>query len=105
MVAPTRKYQLVKVGPGDWLLPGNDASHLWRVSRGESQQLAADGVTEKTVVEWEVWSWNDRLDRDGALDGLADLDWSEWSDWEFQESAGSRADGVLRALELEARPA
>lgn len=95
---PERKYALIKIEAGDYLLPGNDGRTLWRVRRGVEEHIAEDSLGIVTRDVWELWRCSFRLDDDSVADLIQP---DEDSQWEHIEAVGDRAQGIKRALELE----
>lgn len=87
-----RRYALTKYADGDYLVPSNDGSTLWRVSRydegGTLTETRADGSTRVVRGQfWQTWKWTgtpgdaeSALARaDSLFDFLTDGRWSNWS--------------------------
>lgn len=67
-----RKYAMTRLGPGDYLLPSNDAKTLWRITRYEEDGSAiyvnADGSERPlTGMYWMTWKYKRPLDSGEAL--------------------------------------
>lgn len=72
-----RKYQMTRLGSGDWLLPSNDLAWLWRFRR------YTDGPC-LGLMDWpsdrEVWAvWRTTMPSPELLDGFG-LDELPWTD-------------------------
>jgi hypothetical protein len=98
---PERKWVLTKVGPGDYLLPSNDAQTLWRLRSyedGPSHGLDVNWSRDRTF--WELWRWKGRIDEHEEI--AESLDEGRWSDrWEHVESSlASRREAIDAALRL-----
>lgn len=81
-----RVYTMTKVGPGDYLLPGNDGRRLYRIARYQ----------EEGRRPWGVWEW------DGPVGPGAYLDTS-WTDtrWRMVDSEHeTRASAVREVVRL-----
>ena len=79
-----RKYQLTKVGAGDWLLPSNDARTLWRLHKG------TDG--------WGAWH-RPMPHRDAELDALVEeITLGEWDGWQLDGTLDTRTQAITYAL-------
>ena len=88
-----RAYKMTRLGPGDYLLPSNDAQTLWRL-RTYEEDGTATYQTEFTPGKgpsgpehvlrgtfWAVWRWRDGFP---SLDALAaSLSEDDWEQWEF----------------------
>lgn len=77
---PERKYRLVKVAPGDYILPSNDGNTLWRIRQYEDGPSHGLEDWPRDVIFWGVWKctlpkalWERLLDPD---------DWDQWSAWD-----------------------
>lgn len=90
-----RKYVMTKIGPGDYLLPSNDAETIYRIRRyedGPSQGL--DWERDKEV--WGVWRWLGLADAKG-------IDLDDQDRWEMVDAnCRTRAEAVDEALSFEA---
>jgi hypothetical protein len=86
MSAPRRNFQLTKVRPSDWLLPSNDATTLWRLTR------STDG--------WEVWS----RPMPASDDELAAIDWASWDEWDHHGVERTRQDAIDAAMRYSEPP-
>lgn len=87
-----RRYAMIKLGSGDYLLPDNDAQTMWRIVRytdGPSFGLE-DWPRDRELWRLLVWTL--------GFESLADR-WDEWDLWEAREEGFERrADAVERAL-------
>lgn len=85
IMAIERKYQMVRVGEGDYLLPSNDGKTLWRIYTYEEDgtaEVSADGKKWRTLkgTFWSNARCNVPLkDVDPQSPDL--LDWSNWTTW------------------------
>jgi hypothetical protein len=95
---PERKFALIKIEAGDYLLPGNNATTLWRIRRGAERHIAENGLDEIERPAWELWRWMSRLTDTHALE---QVDPGDWSQWEYQETDTTRQKVIDRAMELE----
>jgi hypothetical protein len=95
-----RKYALIRVGRGDYLLPSNDAQTLWRIHTYTEDGLAeyqdARGRWHKVTGEfWAIERFN--LSIAGGIPEHVDvLDWEHWDHWEG--NFRTRADAIAAAL-------
>ena len=60
---PERKYALTKLGPGDYLLPSNDAKTLWRLrSYEDGPDYGLDpSAYPRNFTRWAVWRWTGNI--------------------------------------------
>lgn len=103
--APERKWRMVRVGPGDWLLPSNDLRCAWRISTYWEDGSASyeDERGRDRVITGTYWRlrWHMRLDRDvlalpaGGLLGLIDGD-AYWTD--SDHLIDTRREAIDRAM-------
>lgn len=96
-MANERMFQLLKIKTGDYLLPGNDMKTLWRLTKGESVNIAEDGLTELVTHCWELFKWRFEL---GHTQAVSTLDIDDWDDWVYQEADDTRAAIIKRSVEL-----
>lgn len=91
-----RKYQLIKIDAGDWLLPGNDGKTLWRIAKyedGPSYGLE-DWPADKEF--WGAWKWM------AATPPRSEDDFSDWGRWDqYGYECTSRRDAIQAALKAE----
>ena len=99
--APSREYQLVKIGPGDYILPGNSGLTLWRLEKAEDGvSYGLVGVTTDWVV-WRVWKFRGLV---SAIEGMG-LDVTDWNEWDLWDgSPRSRQEAIEVALRGDVRP-
>jgi hypothetical protein len=78
-----RRYQMTRVGPGDYLLPSNDGKTIWRIARyHEGGTLERDDGSKVIGDFWGVWRYAGRVpDLLNAAFSL-DLVWPEWEMWD-----------------------
>jgi hypothetical protein len=99
-----RRYRMVKVAAGDWLLPGNDGRTLWRVYRYREEGDAYWTYDLDTPILGDFWAIA-RYERPiGDLDAdevfMEDfLDWGKWETW--RSVLRSRRDAVDAALKAD----
>lgn len=83
MNAPAkRKFALVKVAAGDWLLPSNDERTLWRLRRyedGPSYGLDPE-VFPTDFSAWQLWRYRHPL---VAAVRRVDDDLHDWDQWDL----------------------
>lgn len=94
-----RKYQMTRIGPGDYLLPSNDATVVWRLQKYEERDGTLSTFDGKVIDGdfWRVLRWHRsfchifrHLD-DDALD-----DHSQWEEWD--SLLPTRAAAIASAL-------
>jgi hypothetical protein len=51
-----RKYQMVRLGAGDWLLPSNDLTTLWRFRRYQDGPSLGLMDWSRDIDVWAVWT-------------------------------------------------
>lgn len=85
MVGPVRKYQRIRLGAGDWLLPSNDGQTMYRLLRydedgsGEMWDEARQKWRTMRGQWWRVLSMSMITLRQEAARGLDPWDYS-WCD-------------------------
>jgi hypothetical protein len=95
-----RKHTLVKVAPGDYLLPSNDGEMLWRITTYEDgPSLGLDWPRDRTF--WGAWKYVGRINwREGLTLDQADelVAWGDWDGpWEpFLETRRAAIEAALR---------
>lgn len=90
-----RKYQLTRLGQGDYLLADNNGRTLWRIAL--SLDTGPDG-RERNY--WGVWRWHRTLDQTAGMVDLNEV--RDWDDqWQHVQSwCNSRNDAIQEALRL-----
>jgi hypothetical protein len=91
-VKTERKYQLIKVAAGDWILPDNDGETVWRLRSyidGPSMGLNLD----HDITLWGYSKWTGRRT---ALDADDILDPDNWEYWDGNHR--TRAEAIQAAL-------
>lgn len=89
-----RKYALTKLAAGDYLLPSNDGTTLWRV------RIYEDGPSHGMEIPadrdfWGIWKWAE------AIEPGSYVDTKDWSRWEFFEGThDTRKQAIDAALKL-----
>jgi hypothetical protein len=81
-----RVYQMTRVRSGDYLVPSNDATQLWRISRYEEDGSLYYPGDDRQVrgTFWRVARFRGSLEGAAALlerDVDEFLDWDQWSEW------------------------
>jgi hypothetical protein len=95
-----RKYALIKLDKGDWLLPGNDGREIWRLRREWVPQYDEDGELLPPTSDRRMWHLYKSLVRPEVLgdrfcDAWGEQDWEIWEGWGYFET---RADAIQDAL-------
>ena len=90
-----RKYALIRIAKGDYLLPSNDAQTIWRIRRyvdGPSSGIM-DWPSDREV--WGLWRW------EGDLRQSDYVDTEDLERWELVGGAlRTRADAIEEALRV-----
>lgn len=98
MSGPERKYALTKIDAGDYLLPSNDATTIWRLRKAEdgpTYGLDAE-VHPRDFTVWQLWRW------DGRVAPGVNVDVESWDRWELiDQSCRTRGEAVREAMRLE----
>lgn len=85
-----RKYALIRIEAGDYLLPSNDGKVLWRIMRGEE-----DDGTGRFYSVWQVWRWV----HSPATTRACDL--GDWEQWEMADSfSRTRQNAINNAMRM-----
>lgn len=95
-VMSERKYALMKLAPGDWLLPSNDHKTLWRIATYTDGPSTGMDHMPRDKEFWGVWKWVGRAEfpRD-EIDLEFGDSWAMKSDWHE-----TRREAVDAALDL-----
>ena len=108
---PERKYRMIRVSAGDYLLPSNDLKTLWRIYKYREDGSAKWGPDEHGKyhdITGEFWACA-RYERpfDGKLDMVEDFDFLDWGDhWlHWDGMARSRQEAIDAALKTSEREA
>lgn len=83
--ATARRYLMIRLDKGDYLLPSNDAQILWRIAKY---------VEDDGSEWWGLWRWDGGMPTVDQI--AAALDEGMWTDrWEFWEGGyRTRSDAV-----------
>lgn len=81
MTETMRKYAMTMIGPGDWLLPSNDAEMIWRISRYDDPEMTGQ-TTGWQLHNMPLLSFQRLLDRNWE-------DPTDWAHWDY-DSGGYR---------------
>jgi hypothetical protein len=91
-----RKWTLMKVKPGDYLMLSNDRRTMWRLVKyidGPSNGL--DWPSDREL--WEVRRWEgDIEDHEGMGRSIEESDWEQWVGW--GSGFPTRAEAIQDAL-------
>jgi hypothetical protein len=90
--AVERKYALTKVATGDYLLPSNDATTVWRIASyvdGPSNGLEIP--RDRTF--WGLWQWPEPIGPGCCVDTGS---WDRWDMWDGLYD--TRAQAIAAAL-------
>jgi hypothetical protein len=89
-----RKYVLTRISAGDYLLPSNDGSTLWRIYTYEEDGSAE--YSDGTKLVGKFWAC---ARRPIPAEGVPIDDLLAWSAWEFWAGPlNSRKDAIAEAL-------
>lgn len=74
-----RKWQMTRIGDGDWLLPSNDRTVLWRIRKYQEDGSASWG-NERPIfgTYWSVWKWTLPIESSMHEDPR---EWDHWDEW------------------------
>lgn len=78
-----RKYQLTRIGAGDYILPNNEGTRIHRIAKEER-----DG--------WGVWQYHLTVAKMGD-DDLPD-DFLDWGNWELRSSFHPKREDAINWL-------
>jgi len=105
-----RRYAMVRIGAGDWMLPSNDEQTMWRLAAYEEDGSAwhTDEQGREHKITGRYWSlYRMSMTKLQALvhssftsdDDI--LDWTEWEHWAC--GFGSRKAAIEEALHVGSR--
>ena len=106
-MAAERKYALIRIGPGDYLLPGNDGLTLYRISAYEEMGdgYYTDARGRERRITGRYWQAAEYVHGAGTVEAAmreADADLLDWSDDYGNERWATTVHGVkTRALAIE----
>lgn len=79
-----RRYQMTRVGKGDWLLPSNDRQTLWRIHTydedGSAEYQDETGWHKIVGTFWATAKYNGDIPDDRPLPEDF-LEWHRWTPW------------------------
>ena len=88
-----RRFALIKIRAGDWLLASNDGKQLWRIYRYEERGQRGDRAITESY--WACALYLGSLDEAIEEEDL-EHDWSRWETTDFW--LGTRQDAIDSAL-------
>jgi hypothetical protein len=88
---PERKWALRKLTSGDYVLPSNDETKLWRIVKGEA--FANDDGSFKDG--WILYRF------DGHFDGFFYPEMTDFDRWEHWGSVVTRNEAIAEAMRAE----
>ena len=79
-----RRFQMIRLGKGDYLLPSNDAQTLWRIASYEDGPSHGIEDWPRDITLWALWRWDGGMPTvDEIAASLDDPDpWYRWEHWE-----------------------
>lgn len=98
-----RKYQMTRMGAGDYLLPSNDGQTLWRIYRYEEYGSLSYAKPGGGYTEVRGWFWACAR-RPMPKEWLSFEELRDWSDieWEFYSGPlSSRREAIEETLGAE----
>lgn len=106
VMAVERKYAMVRISKGDYILPSNDAKQLWRIysyeEDGTLERLQPDGSYRQVVgTLWACAKYERPFHNAGEWTDPDFLEWSNWLTW--VTSLPTRKAAVDEALKAAAR--
>jgi hypothetical protein len=94
VTAVERKYTMTKIEGGDYLLPSNDGTILWRIASYQDGRHAGLEDGPEYVTRWRIHRWAYPI---GDVETHADPD--DWEQWVyFADGFLTRAEAVEYAL-------
>lgn len=89
-----RKYAMTKIAAGDYLLPSNDGTVLWRIALYEDGPSHGLDDWPRDIMLWGAWKWR------GQLPATRTIDTENWAEWDLcAQGFDSRAAAIDAALE------
>ena len=98
-MAPERKYRMIRLSAGDYLLPGNDGETIFRIAKYVEDGISLEGVEGDF---WAAWRWpkpKSALRDDYGYDPLED--WDAW--YVIEDQFPTRQAAINAALAWEWR--
>lgn len=93
-----RRYAMTRMRAGDYLLPSNDATVLWRVAKYREDGSAQHDDGSPVFGEfWGLWRWR------GFMSDRLTLDWVEWDMW--AQGFTTRGAAVAEAMSVQTKAA
>jgi len=95
-----RKYALIRLSKGDYLLPSNDGQTLWRIYTYGEDGSAEWGNGKKIVgTFWGCAKYNRPLP---SIPDPPPYDFIEWVDWEpWATTMATRQEAIREALRID----
>ena len=93
----SRKYRMTRLKAGDYLLPANDRSVLWRITRyvedGSAEWVSVGSERKKIIgAFWSVWRYKRQFQQHEPVS-------TEWDDYEQLDSVlRSRSEAIDAAM-------
>jgi hypothetical protein len=99
-VTPERKYRMIRLSAGDYLLPGNDGETIFRVAKYDE-----DGSIEGVTGEyWAVYRWPKPKNTLRERMPWGESPWDAWEEWHLiADLFSTRQDAIDAALDWEWR--
>jgi len=92
--AVERKYALIRIESGDYLLPDNDGKRIWRIARYEDGKSHGLIDWDHDEMFWGWWRWADGIYTPQTAD-----DPTDWGYWDMVGGfCGTRRDAIQNAL-------
>lgn len=92
-----RKYRMIRLGKGDYLLPSQDAQTLWRIATYEDGPSHGVEDWPRDVTLWGLWRWNGGMPTVDQIS--AALEEGLWTDrWEFWEGGHPTRRSAIEAV-------
>ena len=88
IAAIARRYRMIRLDKGDYLLPSNDAETLWRIAKYDED----DGTKL-----WGLWRWDGGMPTVDQI--AAALDEGMWTDrWEYWDGGYRTRQAVIDTI-------
>lgn len=96
-----RKYRMIRLSAGDYLLPGNDGETIFRIAKYVEDGISLEGVKGEF---WAAWRWpkpKATLLRDPVYGYNPTEDWDAW--YQIEDQFKTRQEAIDAALAWEWR--
>jgi hypothetical protein len=90
---PERRYALTKLDRGDYLLPANDGTTIWRICQDD---YPVDDQGLRMETRWAAYRWRIAWRRPEDVDDIDD--WGNWDQW--VAGCRTRAEAIGEALRV-----